>query len=198
VLGKSHRDDRPTLELPGGIQDGRATADELQAGSTWPYWSYIRQALERVYGDWRTGWKVVARSNLVKCTSVRKGMKSADVTTNTMRNQCMRELGVVRQELRLLKPDMLILLTGEDYDEYIPCLSSSPADGVRWLGDQGHKIPCGEKRLLTQEFTIELDSRTIFGLRLGHPERMKKNQYVAHLANWWRSRSREISAGRGR
>lgn len=185
ILGKNHRADRPTKVLTGGIQDGRETAQELQASIGWPYWAYVREILAEVYGDWRLGWDRIARSNLVKCTTVSKETGSQDTTTPRMTNSCVRHLGLIRIDLGELEPDLLILMTGADYDACLPDLCWRPETGFRWVDDARSRIPCGAKSLLFSRFELPGGERPIQGIRIGHPERMKKVDYVRAVASWW-------------
>lgn len=185
ILGKNHRDDRPTKVLAGGIQDGRETAQQLQANISWPYWSYVREILAEVYGDWSHGWDRIARSNLVKCTTVSTETDSRDTTTSLMTTSCVRDLGLIRIDLRELEPDLLILMTGTAYDGFLPELCWRPDLSFDWVDDAGAKISCGAKALAFSRFVLAGGDRQTHGIRIGHPERMKKSDYVRAVSSWW-------------
>ena len=188
ILGKNHRDDRPTKVLPGGIQDGRETAQELQASIGWAYWAYVREILTEVYGDWERGWNRIARSNLVKCTTVSKQTGSTDTTTPKMATSCIRHLGLIRIDLRELEPDLLIVMTGTDYDSYLPDLAWRPELAFSWVDDSRARVSCSPRGLAFSRFVLAGGNHRVLGIRVGHPERKKKTDYVRAVSSWWADR----------
>jgi hypothetical protein len=71
-----------------------------RAGS-WAYWAYTRAIIERLYGSLEDGWERVAFTNVVKCNAV-------DVTNAVMMNNCLRELGLFRQEIEIIRPRCVV------------------------------------------------------------------------------------------
>jgi hypothetical protein len=123
-------------------------------------------------------------TNIVKCSNVAAGEASHDSTSLRMCQSCISDLGVIRKELAIFDPLHIILYTGTSFDGWL--------DGLLWREDQNwvdhtprdHRVSCGRKELAWWEREIRGDAASVRVLRVGHPERMKKENYTSSLAAW--------------
>ncbi len=183
-VGKPHREDLPTQRLTSGLQDGQALADTLFRTSTWAYWSYTREILAAVFGNTETGWEQVALTNIIKCTSVGRESGGADRTTSRMKDACIRNLGVIRAELRLLRPTHVIMYLGSSYDSYIKDMRWDERQAWRDLTAVSHVKECGGRPLKWYEKSLERSGSTTRFLRVGHPQGKPKKAYIGLLRDW--------------
>ena len=184
IVGKPHRDDLPTVERPAGTQDGRVLADRLFRTRPWPFWRYTREVLARVYGSGEEGWDRVVLTTIVKCTSARGGSEGIDETTSTMKVSCIREVGVLRRELEILKPRTLVLYTGRGYDDWLEYLCWSPAQRWQEVTGRLNMRDCGGIPMPWREGEIAGGEEPVRVLRLGHPQGKPMAAYVGMLHEW--------------
>jgi hypothetical protein len=168
------------------IAENRAT--ELYHKASWPYWLYTKEIVTRIYGDEKIAWDKIGFTNLVKCTV----SDNTDHTLDSMKQNCVMELGVIWKELEVLKAKNVILYLGPYYDY---CISNEIL--YKYLGveridektDSKWSIPVGQKRCLWWDRQLFLKTGgSIRFLRVSHPERMKKFDYVEAISNWLKQR----------
>jgi hypothetical protein len=153
---------------------------EGRAGK-WAFWAYTRSIIRELYGDdLEAGWEQVAMTNVVKCNAV---SKDSDGETNaTMRESCLLNLRVFRYELDVIRPNCIVLFLGQHFDNYL---------GDRLFPGQwkdtvvSKKVPCGRKELVWWEGEVlEEGKRKHRILRISHPERKKKDEFVRYVVDW--------------
>ena len=148
----------------------------------WPYWTYTRAIIEELYGSLDDGWEKVALTNLLKCNL---GSRT-DTSSPTMKNCCLRDLGVFRREMQIIQPRNIVLYAGRAYDDYLGDLFPEGWRSVRETNRDTTR-PCGRKDLPWLEAEVLRDgvlaSRV---LRTGHPERMNKAEFVRMVVEWLR------------
>ena len=158
-------------EKRNNYYDGRNVAKELW-NKSWAYWSYIRNITEEMYGE--NGADYIAYTNIIKCNN----SSSTDNTSELVKDNCIRKMQVLRREIELLKPKRIIFLTSSDYDNYIKSIFNNVVD------IENKKIQIGAKKMPWWEFSGYIENDNIKVLRVGHPERKKKVDYVNAIANW--------------
>ncbi len=139
---------------------------------SWAYWSYTRAVCENLFGD--TGFEAAAFTNMVKCN----GSDTRDTTTDSMRECCIAELGVIKREIEIIRPTHVVCITGADYDYRLTNLF----DGLACTN--AVSVAVGSKTMPWAEFDAVSGRREIKVLRVGHPERKKKEPYVAAVTQW--------------
>jgi hypothetical protein len=184
IVGRPHREDEPAEERPAGTRDGRRTAERLFRDKPWPFWRYTREILARVYGSAEDGWGRVVFTTIVKCASAAGAAPGDDRTTRTMKEACIRDLGVLRQELGLLKPRAIVIATGRDYDDWLRHLPWAFKQGWSDVTHRMHVVLCGGAPLPWWEAAIEGDGDPVRVLRVGHPQGKPLEDYAALLAAW--------------
>ena len=158
-------------EKRNNYYDGRNVAKELW-NKSWAYWSYIRNITEEMYGE--NGADYIAYTNIIKCNN----SSSTDNTSELVKDNCIRKMQVLRREIELLKPKRIIFLTSSGYDNYIKSIFNNVVD------IENKKIQIGAKKMPWWEFSAYIENDNIKVLRVGHPERKKKVDYVNAIANW--------------
>ena len=139
---------------------------------SWPYWSYTRTIVQKLYGD--DSAEHIAFTNVVKCNKSLTG----DKTTDSMKQYCITQNGFIKNEINILKPNIIIFYTGYNYDTYIhtifdkfePIIDSTIANGkvtIPWL-----------------EAAVQLNGKNMHLLRTAHPQNKNKEDFVNAIVNW--------------
>ncbi len=191
IAGKPHREEKGKtsgfLRL-SGVLDGRVLGENLffdklppPGSKNWHYWSYTREILEHIYGSPDTGWKDIAFTNIVKCSSSDKG----DQTSRGCAKRCIRKNKVIFKEIEILKPRKIVFYTWtmhRDLLDEIPCAKQG---SVVEHTDREYTWQCGQMDLGWWDRSFE----SIWGdpvdfLIVMHPERKKKDEYIKMLVDW--------------
>jgi hypothetical protein len=181
-VGKPHRG-TPGEKLPSGILDPRAPHLNWLMNCSWPYWSYTKEILSKLY-DTADPWDYCSFTNIIKCTNVGgEGSPTNDETTYNMAKCCIKDLGVIFKEIEILKPQHIIFYTYSLYPEFLVNLPFS--DSIKEITNQNHKAKCGKKYLGWWSRVVKTTwSDDVKILVTGHPERMKKDDFVSLIINW--------------
>lgn len=158
-------------EKRNNYYDSRNVAKELWDKS-WPYWSYIRNITEEIYGE--NGADNIAYTNIIKCNN----SGTIDNTSELIKDNCIRKMQVLKKEIELLKPRKIIFLTSWNYDNYIKSIFNDIVD------IESKKVQIGANKMPWWEFSGYIDNDNIQVLRVGHPERKKKTDYVNAIVKW--------------
>lgn len=185
-IRRPHLRGEPAEDRPAGTLDGRATADRHFRTQPWPFWRSLREVLKRVYGSEREGWRRIALTTIVKCATSSGGPESNDRTSATTKLCCIQQVGVIRQELAILEPRTIVLLTGKGYDDWLKELLW--ARGQEWRDTAGRSRVrlCGDAPLAWWEREI-VGGRAkwpVRVLRVGDPGGRPLPAYAAMLAGW--------------
>lgn len=181
-VGKPHRG-IPGVRLSSGMLDPRDQVEELKDYS-WAYWSYTKGIISNVYGD-DDPWDYVAFTNLIKCTNVIDDGSSGDKTTYAMAEKCIEVLGVIFNEIKLLKPRTVIFYTYSLYRQFLYDLPESINSNCNTIHSEDHRVKCGAKYLPWWERRIRTPwSEDMRFLVTGHPERMKRDHFIDLITNW--------------
>jgi len=182
--GKTARGE-PCGEAVGDYVDGTSWSDEvianrnLAGAGRWAYWAYTRAIIESVYGSLEDGWESVAFTNLVKCNASR----GIDLSPFVLKRNCLDTMRVFRQEIETIKPKAVVIYSGTSYDDFL-------GHGLfdKWVdvgSSRQSRLPCGQKQMPWWEGLGTLSyGDGIRVLRVGHPERMKKADFVRLVSNW--------------
>ncbi|MFO7653046.1 MAG: hypothetical protein R6X25_04410 [Candidatus Krumholzibacteriia bacterium] len=184
ILREPHRSDQRMRKLESGIKDPRELADRLFRTESKAIWSYLRAFLERVHGSADEGWERIVLTSAVKCTNVGRNNPTARRTTQRMRESCIREVGMIRRELKRLRPTHLVAILDASYDDYL--------DDLRWAGDQAwwnlmqpdNKAECGKSTVAWFERELIGRGGRVRFLRVGPPQGKPRDAYVELLARW--------------
>lgn len=140
----------------------------------WHYWTYTKEIAKKIFGDeWM---ERIAVTNIVKCNN----SESVDTSTECMKNNCIIELGMLRKEISAINPTHVIFYTGWAYDEYI----KYAFDEIVEPGDWSSTKLIGRYCSPWNEGTSKVSGRTIHFLRICHPERKKKDDFVNSVYDW--------------
>lgn len=169
--GKPAEDCEENQNHEGFLEEFRYSRETLW-GKGWSYWRYTREISKCIFGD--LGMEAIAFTNMVKCN----GSDTIDTTTNSMKDYCIRELGAVKHEIELIRPTHLVLYTGYAYDQwFFPIF-----DKVDCLSDT--MISIGKRQMPYGIYHCKLGEEKIKVLRIGHPERKKKEDFIAAVVDW--------------
>lgn len=182
IAGKPHRNEIPkgATMRESKIIDARKRGKELFK-SHWAYWSYTRELLKSIYGSDEESWEHIALANVVKCTST----SGKDKTSLRCAKQCIIENGVIFKEIELLKPRKILFYTWSMHKSMFSNITFAENGTVIEHTSNSHKRKCGKKQLgwWDRTLTANWGSKVDF-LVLGHPERMKKDEYVSMVSDW--------------
>lgn len=155
-------------EICGDFMDATERADELYQNAGWAYWNYTKTIAERIYNE--NAWEKIAFTNMVKCNN----SDTIDTTTDSMRDFC---LSVLKEEIKILKPKNIVFYT-KGYDNQIEKLFDTVLDS------ETEEVFIGKKKMSSWTFRGMIDNNLSRVIRVGHPERMKKEDYVNHIVNF--------------
>jgi len=186
-VGKPHRGNSGHI-FPSGLLDPIEPYLDWLMSCSWPYWRYTRDIVINIYGD-LDPWDYIAFTNIIKCTNVGDGDTSTDKTSYKMAECCIQKLGVVSHEIRLLMPRTIIFYTYALFREFLRNLPETlGASSSYEVTPETHRVPCGQKWLGWWERRLSTPwSDNVRALVVGHPERMKRDEYVGLLTNWIKS-----------
>lgn len=179
-VGKVARGNTTKNIIDGLFIDSTKLGDQLLTTCKWPYWSYTRKIIENLYGTIETGKENVAFSNLIKCNS----SMTTDKSENLIKKYCIDELKVIWREIEILRPKKIIFYTNWDYDNFIE--GFRPTDNFEDIKNNKHKIKIGAKNMpyWNRVFYDNNGAVLLEFLRIGHPERKKKSEFVNKITNW--------------
>lgn len=156
------------------FQDARQVNDERKPlwEVSWPYWSYTKAITQQIFGS--DSLENVAFTNLIKCNF--SGDK--DTTTGFMKDCCINKVGVVKEEIKIIKPTHIVIFSGTSYDEQI----KNMFDKITVKNEKN--VTVGKKTMPWFEAEVVLQNSSIKLLRIGHPERMKKDEFINLVTDW--------------
>lgn len=179
-VGKIARGHELGAPISDRLEDVERFGSAFIKTSTWAYWAYTRAIMEMVFGSIDSALPRTCFTNLVKCNN----STTPDTSTLSQRVSCIEKNQFVLKELEAVSPKVVVFYTGCEYDGYIK--SIKPQAAVRYEDEGKVKIPVGKKYLpwwSRKHFACDGTLLTAF-LRIGHPERMKKDQYTEKVAHW--------------
>ena len=150
----------------------------------WAYWSYTKALIKSLYSikDDAEAWEKIAITNIVKCTI----SMGNDGTSDIMKKSCIDDLGIIWREIELLKPKNIIFYTGRDYDNYLQDYTLKKhlgTDNIELIEDKSNKIGQKDCRFWYRKVYLK-NEESINVLVVGHPQYMKKDQYLEMIKNW--------------
>lgn len=189
-VGKVARGDNFGVEIADRLEDVSSFGVNAVAQSPWPYYSYTRAIIERVYGDLTTGIPHVSFTNMVKCNNE----TTQDTSGHASKEFCIRKNQFIWKEIEVIKPRLVIFYTGRDYDAFIDAYLPTYACHKQDKPDKDVSI--GEKLMPWWERSFyDTQQREVLKfLRVGHPERKKKEDFVSLLSAWIVGQFNAVSA----
>ena len=180
IAGKPHRG-TPGKVRDSNVIDGREVGKKLFFGKSWPYWSYTKEILNILFETSEESWEHITFSNIVKCTST----NSDDNTSLQCAKQCIVENKVIFKEIELLKPRKILFFTWSMHRHLLNDIPIAKNETIIEHTNNKFRKNCGAKKLgwWERSFTAKWGSKVDF-LIVGHPERMKKVEYVNMVAEW--------------
>jgi len=151
-------------------------------GYSSPYYSYTNEIIKRYFGTFEEGKKNIAFTNLVKCNNG----TTKDSTIWTTKILCLDKMKVVWKELEILKPQRIIFYSHTDYDYFIENYFNANAYRFIDITNKAHCISIGNKYSFWwhRDFYNENGNKVLSFLRLSHPERLLKEDYVNNVVRW--------------
>lgn len=165
-VGKVARD-APGVKC-GGFMDATQRADELYQNVGWAYWNYTKGIANNLYDE--NAWEKIAFTNMVKCNN----SFTVDTTTTSMRDFCLH---VIKEEIKALEPKNIVFYT-KGYDAQIEKLFDLITNS------ETKYVAIGKKTMSSWTFNGTIGDNTSRIIRVGHPERMKKDDYINHIVSF--------------
>lgn len=156
----------------GSFMDATKAADELYDNVGWAYWNYTKAITNSLYSE--AAWEKVAFTNMVKCNN----SDTVDTATDSMKNFC---LPIFREEIKILQPKNIVFYTKDGYDEQIKILFDVITHS------KFEDVNIGQKKMNSWTFEGIIENNKSRVIRVGHPERMKKDDYVKHITEYIRT-----------
>jgi len=174
VVGKVARGEYDS-QYGGGLKCGRDLWNgkgEYNNSKSWAFWAYTREIVQILFGDESA--ENIAMTNIIQCNN----SSDIDITTDSTKKHCIVELGAIKEEIKIIKPNIIIFYTIVNYGSHIPYAFDTFSEKVTT------KKKIGQKYMVWQEAVGMIDGSTINVLNIGHPERMKKIEYTSAVAEW--------------
>lgn len=144
------------------------------------YWSYVKAIANELYEN--EAWEKIAFSNIIKCNIRNENEAPHDSTTESMKKYCALDNKVLINEIKEIKPNNIIFMVGNSYKEIVRKTFEN-LGGFETIIE--HEIKIGAKKMPYWEFKIKIDkNNTIKCLLVGHPERLKKDEYVNKIVEF--------------
>jgi len=140
------------------------------------FYSYTNEIIKRYYGSYEVGSQFAALTNIVKCNNG----STTDQTTYEIKQHCINDLKVIWKEVEILRPKRIIFYTGRDYDDFIDAFK--PNNFTTCVDVEDDEINCWWHRKF-----MNVDGSTACEiLRIYHPSRQGKEEYVSKVVDWLR------------
>jgi len=144
------------------------------------FYSYTNEIIKRYYGSYEVGKKFIALTNIVKCNNT----STKDETSLNMKTHCIDKLQVIWKEIEILNPKRVIFYTARHYDDFIR--KFKPTGCIKIVDIIDNYCDCWwHRKFLDNKGNIIFDF-----LRIYHPERKPKEDYVAKVVKWLKETKR--------
>ncbi|MBW8334621.1 MAG: hypothetical protein K0M40_21580 [Prolixibacteraceae bacterium] len=178
-IGKTARGSDFGEETDMFYEDVTTFGNDYIRNSSWAYYSYTRDIIEKYYGSIDAGIKYITYSNLMKCNND----SSKDTTPYSAKQYCLNENKFIWKEIDIIQPGRLIFYSHHFYDDFIE--SFRPSNFYRFsdITDKSNAVEVGAKYSLYwhREF-FDKDNKLICAfLRTSHPERLNKEDFVQNV-----------------
>lgn len=138
------------------------------------FYAYTNEIIKRYYGSYEFGKQFVALTNIIKCNN----SSTNDQTSFNTKKFCIEELQVIWREVNVLQPKRIIFYTGRDYDEFID--EFRPSNYFNHIDIEDDETNCWWNR----KFINEDSSTALEILRVFHPQRKIKEEYISKILDW--------------
>ena len=183
-VGKTARGNEEEIGavIDGLFRDGTQTGEELFREKGWAYWKYTRDIVLKNYENVDDPLKHIAFTNLIKCNN----SDTVDRTLFSTKHFCLDELQVFWKELEIIDPKKVIFYTGWEYDNFISDHLCNLRLNFEDITNRYYKVEIGKKQMPWWHRIIYDDGSNEKWefLRIGHPERMKEEDYVNKVYEW--------------
>jgi len=180
IAGKPHRG-TPGNIIDNNIIDGRQMARKFFMEKSWSYWNYPKTILNTIFDTSEESWEHITFSNIVKCTST----NTQDKTSLQCAEHCILQNKVIFKEIEFLKPRKILFFTWNMHRHLFETIPFANSSTIIEHTNDTFKKDCGAKKLgwWERSFIAKWGSKVDF-LIVGHPERMKKADYVNLITEW--------------
>lgn len=137
------------------------------------YWKYTRQISEQIFGE-DEGWESIAFTNIMKCNK----STTVDMTNDSLKTNCIDRMKVVKVEISVVSPLCIVFITGVRFDNHIKGIFDKIEDNSQ------SNVVIGKKKMPWWEFKGTIGNKNMRVLRIGHPERMKREPYINFVVDW--------------
>lgn len=183
-VGKVARGDSMGEEIADQLEDVRCLGADFIRNSSWPYYSYTREIITSVFGTLEIGLPYVSFTNIVKCNNE----STNDTTPWHTKEFCINKNAFIWKEVEVIKPKIIVFYTHTNYDVFIDAFMPSYARSFK--DGEETAIEIGQKTMPWWERTYfdETEKLVLTILRVGHPERKKKEDFTSLVADWIKSK----------
>lgn len=144
---------------------------------SWAYWSYTAEIVRNYFHE--DSPEYISFTNLIKCNN----SDGRDTTSDSMKEQCIKKKKVLKKEILIIEPTHIIFYTAKDYDKYFFPHVFDEFTPINKTTNKTTKL-IGEKNMPWLEATAKIDKYDFHVLRVGHPERKKKEDFVNAILDW--------------
>jgi hypothetical protein len=146
-----------------------------------PFYNYTNEIIGSYFDNIEIGLSKSAMTNIVKCNNA----STQDETPQIIKSQCINELGIIWKEIELMNATRVVFYTHNKYDEFIDQYKPENTIDFQDILDKKHHVNVGAKQMpwWHRQFMLS-DGSTKHFLRVGHPERKNRTEFVSYVVDW--------------
>lgn len=181
-VGKVARGDGIGDICEGILEDVTSFGEKYFRSSSWAFYSYTNEIVEKYYGDIEKAIKHISFSNMVKCNNETMN----DTTNFEAKISCIEKNQFIWKEIHIIKPKRIIFYTHYDYDYFIRVFKPNNFSYYKDIKDEKYRIKVGNKTSLYwhREFYDNDHNLICSFLRVSHPMMKNRNDYVNAILHW--------------
>jgi hypothetical protein len=181
-IGKAARGDGIGEEINDYLEDVTSFGKKFLSESSWAFYSYTKEIVEKYYGNFDEALKHISISNMMKCNNE----TMTDTTPWEAKINCIEKNRFIWNEMEILMPKRIIFYTHSYYDKFINDYKPANCSSVKDITDINYRITIGEKTSLYwhREFRDVKNNVICSFIRVSHPMKKKRQEFVDSILNW--------------
>lgn len=181
-VGKVARGDSIGEMVAEKLEDVTSFGEEYLKESSWAFYAYTREILEKYYGSLDIAISHVSFSNMVKCNNE----STNDTTPWETKICCIEKNRFIWKEIEILKPKRIIFYTHYYYDYFIKDFLPDNCMYTKDITNDKNRIKIGNRSsLFWHRNFYNADNKIICSfLRVSHPMMKKKDEFVNAIVTW--------------
>ena len=181
-IGKTARGDGIGEYIDDTIEDVTKFGNDFIRNSSWAFYSYTNEIIQRYFGDFEKGIKNITFSNMVKCNN----SSMTDTTPYGAKICCVEKNKFIWKEVDIIKPKRIIFYTHYYYDDFIESFRPKNCTKVKDITNRNERIKVGRKTSLFwhRELYDNANNLICSFLRTSHPMMKNRIDFIDCIYEW--------------